>query len=98
MILDTFRLEGKNALVTGSRRGLGAAIAIALAEAGANVICHGRESNPPDVCDSIRQLGRKCAYLKGDLAEARVCDSLFERTLRLAITFTDTCWLWMRAG
>ena len=45
MILDYFRLEGKNALVTGSRRGLGAAIAVALAEAGANVGCHGREKN-----------------------------------------------------
>ncbi len=44
MILETFRLKGKNALVTGSSRGLGAAIAIALAQAGANVGCHGRSA------------------------------------------------------
>ncbi len=43
MVLESFRLDGKNALVTGSSRGLGAAIAIALAQAGANVGCHGRE-------------------------------------------------------
>ena len=41
MILDTFRLDGKVALVTGSSAGLGAAIAVALAEAGADVACHG---------------------------------------------------------
>jgi 2-dehydro-3-deoxy-D-gluconate 5-dehydrogenase len=40
-ILDQFRLDGKVALVTGSASGLGAAIAIALAEAGASVGCHG---------------------------------------------------------
>ncbi len=35
MILDSFRLDGENALVTGSDRGLGDATALALAEAGA---------------------------------------------------------------
>ena len=38
MILDTFKLEGKTALVTGCKRGIGKAMAVALAEAGANVI------------------------------------------------------------
>src|SRR5882762_8892847 len=37
MSLEAFQLNGKNALVTGSHRGLGAAIAVALAKAGANV-------------------------------------------------------------
>ena len=41
MILDKFSLKGKTALVTGSSRGLGAAIAVALAEAGANIAIHG---------------------------------------------------------
>ncbi|HTD55362.1 MAG TPA: hypothetical protein VK670_08260 [Silvibacterium sp.] len=40
-ILDRFQLNGKLALVTGSASGLGAAIAVALAEAGASVACHG---------------------------------------------------------
>lgn len=40
-VLDRFRLDGKTALVTGAASGLGAAIAVALAEAGANVACHG---------------------------------------------------------
>jgi 2-deoxy-D-gluconate 3-dehydrogenase len=38
MILDRFRLEGKTALVTGCRRGIGQALAVALAEAGADIV------------------------------------------------------------
>ena len=41
MSLEIFQLIGKNTLVTGSRRGLGAAIAVLLTEAGANAGCHG---------------------------------------------------------
>jgi len=62
MYLDAFQLTGKNALVTGSRRGLGAAIAVALAEAGANVGCHGRDPNPGISCDAISAAGRKTFY------------------------------------
>ncbi|MGD0832709.1 MAG: SDR family NAD(P)-dependent oxidoreductase, partial [Terracidiphilus sp.] len=40
-MLDRFNLKGKVALVTGSSRGLGAGIALALAEAGASVAVHG---------------------------------------------------------
>ena len=46
MILDRFSLKGKIALVTGSSRGLGAGIAMALAEAGADVAIHGSRVVP----------------------------------------------------
>ena len=59
MILEAFELNGKNALVTGSSRGLGAAIAIALAQAGANVGCHGRSANGKTTSEAIAQMGRK---------------------------------------
>jgi 2-deoxy-D-gluconate 3-dehydrogenase len=81
MILDTFRLEGKNALVTGSSRGLGAAIALALAEAGANVGLHGRSPAGDGACDAIRSLGRKSFFYAGDVAEAEVTSSLITRTI-----------------
>lgn len=81
MSLEAFQLNGKNALVTGSHRGLGAAIAVALAKAGANVGCHGRDANPGPACDEIRAAGRKTFYLSGDLADAQVPSALIEKTI-----------------
>jgi 2-deoxy-D-gluconate 3-dehydrogenase len=81
MILEAFELSGKNALVTGSRRGLGAAIAVALAEAGANVGCHGRESEAGGVCDEIRAAGRETFYVAGDLRDLNTCSTLIEKTI-----------------
>jgi len=54
-MLDQFKLDGKKALVTGSSRGLGLAIAEALASAGAEVILHGRD--PQALKDAARQVG-----------------------------------------
>jgi 2-dehydro-3-deoxy-D-gluconate 5-dehydrogenase len=81
MILNAFELHGKNALVTGSRRGLGKAIAIALAEAGANVLCHGHDPIPGEVCKQIREIGRKTAYFAADIAESTACASLMEKMI-----------------
>jgi len=60
MIIDKFRLDGKLALVTGSSSGLGQAIAIALAEAGADVACHCRTAGQADATISalVTQLQR----------------------------------------
>jgi 2-deoxy-D-gluconate 3-dehydrogenase len=82
MIVDSFRLDGRNALVTGSRRGLGAAMALALAEAGANVVCHGRDTAEPQLCSAIRSLGRKAAYIPADLADRTACDRLIDGTMQ----------------
>lgn len=81
MSLETFRLNGKNALVTGSHKGLGAAIAVALAKAGANVGCHGRDPKPGSACDEIRTAGRRTFYVSGDLADAKVPVTLIEKTI-----------------
>ena len=81
MSLKSFELHGKNALVTGSHRGLGAAIAVALAEAGANVGCHGRDPDPGPTCGEILAAGRKTFYLSGDLADPRVPAALIEKTI-----------------
>jgi 2-deoxy-D-gluconate 3-dehydrogenase len=82
MILKEFQLDGKNALVTGSHKGLGAAIAVALAQAGANVACHGRDPYPAKACDEIRALARKTSYFTGDVADAKVCNALIEKTVQ----------------
>ncbi|HWY45103.1 MAG TPA: 2-dehydro-3-deoxy-D-gluconate 5-dehydrogenase KduD [Candidatus Sulfotelmatobacter sp.] len=81
MSLDAFQLNGKNALVTGSHRGLGAAIAVVLAKAGANVGCHGRDSAPGAACDEIRGVGRETFYFSADLADSKAYPALIEKTI-----------------
>jgi 2-dehydro-3-deoxy-D-gluconate 5-dehydrogenase len=81
MVLETFQLLGKNALVTGSRRGIGRAIAVALAQAGADVVCHGQSHDPGSVCDEIRALGRRTSYFAADVTDPRACNSLFEHAI-----------------
>ena len=69
MTLSTFSLEGKTALVTGGATGIGAAIAVALAEAGANIALtvHNRPAN--EVVHAVDELDRHCLPLAYDLAE-----------------------------
>jgi len=81
MVLESFQLDGKNALVTGSHRGLGAAIALALAQAGANVGLHGRSAGGEAGCEKVRDLGRKSFYIAGDLAKAETCPALIQKTI-----------------
>lgn len=76
-ILDRFRLEGKTALVTGAASGLGAAIAVALAEAGAAVACHGNRRPAEETSAAIRALGRDAMSFSADLSAANGADRLF---------------------
>jgi 2-deoxy-D-gluconate 3-dehydrogenase len=71
-LLEQFRLDGRTALVTGASRGLGRAIAIALAEAGADVVCHVQPSVPEDTIAPIRALGRRAAAVSGDFSDPAV--------------------------
>ena len=73
MILDDFRLNGKVALVTGAAQGLGQGYAIALAEAGADIVALDR-SEVAETGKSISALGRRFMPLKSDLREASVDD------------------------
>ncbi len=66
MVLNTFKLDGKVALVTGAAQGLGQGMALGLAEAGADVMLLDR--NPADTtAEQVRGLGRRAEVLQVDL-------------------------------
>jgi len=67
-ILNKFKLTDRVALVTGAATGLGAEIAIALAEAGAKVACHGNTRSPDETCGTIQNAGGMAHPVTGDLS------------------------------
>jgi 2-deoxy-D-gluconate 3-dehydrogenase len=78
MILDMFRLDGKVALVTGCNRGLGAALALAMAEAGADV-AGVYNSTAQGVQKDMESLGRKFLGIQADLGRPGVADGIVEQ-------------------
>ncbi len=80
MILDDFKLDGKVAIVTGSRTGLGQGIAIGLAEAGADIV-------GVDIADmsetkaTIEGLGKKFLAIVADLSSTGPIDDIIKQTI-----------------
>lgn len=69
-ILDRFAVTDHVAIVTGAGRGIGAATAVALAEAGADVVLSARHADQLEaVADRIRALGRQAVVVPADLSD-----------------------------
>ncbi|KAK7731077.1 hypothetical protein SLS53_008795 [Cytospora paraplurivora] len=66
-----FSLEGQTALVTGATRGIGQTVAIALAEAGADILLVQRDTSNHTTLEAIESLGRKARIYPADLASPR---------------------------
>ena len=82
-MVDLFSLKGKNALVTGSQTGLGAGMAVGLAQAGANVVVHGINMNGiPEVCEAVRAAGARPVQAVADVSDAKACVELVEFTVK----------------
>ena len=76
-------LSGKTALVTGASRGIGRAIALTLAEAGADVIVNyaGNEQAAEAVVQEIRALGRRSEKIQANVGDAEQVDAMMKFTL-----------------
>ncbi len=71
MILDSFALDGKVAIITGAGRGLGRAMALRLANCGADIAAAARTvSQLEETAEGVRKLGRRCLITPTDVSRA----------------------------
>jgi 2-deoxy-D-gluconate 3-dehydrogenase len=81
-VLDRFRLDGRAALVTGAGRGIGEGIALAFAEAGADVALSARSQPELErVAELVRERGRRAVVLLADIGKIEAPGPLVERAV-----------------
>ncbi len=84
-VIDKFDLSGRTALVTGSTRGLGRQFAESLAEAGADIIIHGRdEALLAESAAAVEERGRKAYIVRGDVTSSETVAELVDDALAQA--------------
>lgn len=94
MILDRFLLTDRVAVVTGAGRGIGSASAVALAEAGADVVISSRTASQlEEVAAQIRAAGRRALVVPADLSDldnvARLATAAYEEFGRLDVVINN---------
>ena len=81
-VLDRFKINDGVAVVTGGGRGIGEGIAVALAEAGCDVVVTARrEAEIEAVADKVRALGRRALAVPGDITDRDFIEALADRTV-----------------
>jgi NAD(P)-dependent dehydrogenase (short-subunit alcohol dehydrogenase family) len=83
MILDSFKLDGKVAIITGAGRGLGRAIAVKFAETGADIVAAARtQSQLDETAEAVKKTGRKCLIVPTDVTISAQVNALAEATIK----------------
>lgn len=76
-----FSLEGRTALITGATRGIGQAMALALAKAGADVVLVQRSRENTETAQKIQEAGRKATIVVCDLADKKAVRGLIKHVV-----------------
>ncbi|MCA1949515.1 MAG: 2-dehydro-3-deoxy-D-gluconate 5-dehydrogenase KduD [Treponema sp.] len=82
-ILESFRLDGKAAIVTGCHKGLGQRMATALAEAGADIVGVSFSPEAAETKAAVEAAGRKFVYVSADLRSTKPIQNIIETTLAM---------------
>ncbi|MDP6447672.1 MAG: SDR family NAD(P)-dependent oxidoreductase, partial [Pirellulaceae bacterium] len=81
-VLDRFRLDGKRLFITGGSRGLGREMALAIADAGADVVLVGRDgASLQKTADDCQSFGRRAATIEADVSVPEQCESVCQQVL-----------------
>ena len=91
-VFDRFRLDGKRLFITGGSRGLGREMALAIADAGADVVLVGRDAPSLEkTAGDIRDLGRQAWTVNADVGVPEQCEDACKQALALARTRENLC-------
>ncbi|MDP9180873.1 MAG: SDR family oxidoreductase, partial [Chloroflexota bacterium] len=81
-VLDKLRLAGRVAIVTGAGRGLGRAMALSLADAGADIVATARtEAQVEETADLVKARGRACTWVRCDVTDSASVATMVQRSL-----------------
>ena len=91
-IIERFSLEGQVAVVTGGGRGIGEAIALGMAEAGADIVVAARRTHEIEaVADKVRAIGRRALAVTTDMMDIEQVQALAQKTFDEMGALT--CWI-----
>src|ERR1700676_1814714 len=83
MILDSLSLDGKVAIITGASQGLGHAMALKFAEAGADIVAASRTKEKLDqTAEEVKKLGRKCLVVPADVSQSAQVNAIIEAAIK----------------
>jgi NAD(P)-dependent dehydrogenase (short-subunit alcohol dehydrogenase family) len=84
-VLDRFRLDGRRAFITGASKGFGRVIALAFADAGADIVLNARDPKAlARTAEEVRSRGRKAWVYAGDIAIPATCENICKSVIEEA--------------